>query len=74
MHWMDAERDVMLGQSCMPQTAVVPNKGGRGIERLRQFWMPNPPAARIQGTSCYINLSPSARHCSTMPAGPIPFY
>ncbi|KAF2246481.1 hypothetical protein BU26DRAFT_47011 [Trematosphaeria pertusa] len=53
------------GPACMPVRAVVPDEGGRGIERLdrlRQFWRANPAAGRVQGTSCYINLWPSARH------------
>lgn len=35
----------------MPARAVEPDKGGRGIEQLRLFWMPNPAAARMRGTS-----------------------
>lgn len=34
----------------------------RRLERLRQFWRANPAAGRTQGTSCYLNLSPAARH------------
>ncbi|KAH7086604.1 hypothetical protein FB567DRAFT_550083 [Paraphoma chrysanthemicola] len=68
------ERGGRVGPACMPQRAVVPNKGGRGIERLRLFWLPNPPAARIQGTSCYINLAPAARHYHFAPASPHSIY
>ena len=50
-------RSVVLANAHASET-VVPNKGGRGIERLRLFWIPNPTAARFQGTSCYINLWP----------------
>jgi len=46
---------------------IVPNKGGRGIEGLRLSVL---AAARFQGTSCYINLSPSARHYRATPARP----
>lgn len=73
---LDAERSVMVLASCIPQrAAVLPNKGGRGIERLRLFGLPN-PAGRpaFQGTSCYINLWPSARHGWPAPASPIPFH
>jgi hypothetical protein len=62
-----------VGPACMPQKALVPNKGGRGIEPLRQFWLPNPAAARFQGTSCYTNLLPAARHFQSAPASLIPY-
>ena len=49
----------MLGQrACLSGGGAGMNKSGRGIERLRLFWLPNPAAAREQGTSCYINLWP----------------
>jgi hypothetical protein len=38
--------------------ALVPNKGGRGIQPLRLFGLRDPAAARFQGTSCYTNLCP----------------
>jgi hypothetical protein len=62
-----------VGPACMPQKALVPNKGGRGIEPLRLFWLPNPAAARFQGTSCYTNLLPAARHFQSAPARLIPY-
>jgi hypothetical protein len=57
----------------MPVRAVEPDKGGRGIEQLRLFWTPNPAAARMRGTSCYINLEPA---CKALPdcAGAFPFH
>jgi hypothetical protein len=49
----------VLGQrACLRGGGAGTNQGGRGIERLRLFWVPNPAAARFQGTSCYINLWP----------------
>ena len=56
----------------MPVRAVEPDKGGRGIEQLRLFWTPNPAAARMRGTSCYINPVPA---CKALPdcAGAFPF-
>jgi hypothetical protein len=47
----------MLGQrACHRGDGADTNKGGRGIERLRLFWVPNPATARLQGTSCYTNV------------------
>jgi hypothetical protein len=71
-----AKRDD-VGPACMPlRAAVVPNKGGRGIEhRTITYACLGCQAQRrpaFQGTSCYLNLSPSARHCQHAPADPIP--
>lgn len=56
-------RDV--GPACMPERApVVPNKGGRGIERLRLFGVPNPAATRI---SRYLVLHQYVAVCKALP-------
>lgn len=53
-----AERSVMLGERACLRAVEPADKGGR--ERT-QFWMPNPAAARIRATSCYLTTSLGAR-------------
>jgi hypothetical protein len=53
---------VVLGQRA---AAVVPNKGGRGIEPLRLFGLPGPATARI---SRYLVLHQSVAGCKALPA------
>jgi hypothetical protein len=57
-----ASSGVVLGQRA---AAVVPNKGGRGIERLRLFGVPDPATARI---SRYLVLPQSVAGCKAVPA------
>jgi hypothetical protein len=58
---------VVLGQRACLRPAVVPNKGGRGIERLRSFWLPTQrrPAYKVpRATSIWRRLQGIARRAS----------
>jgi hypothetical protein len=57
----------VLGQRACLRPAVVPNKGGRGIERLRSFWLPTKrrPAYKVpRATSIWRRLQGIARRAS----------